>query len=131
MTKGTARVSTNLKPMAGGVAIAQLPVGGWVYGTKGATDLTGFDHFYKANGERVELVKNGVSVMCKAYIGTNLTLKEEEEPTNPPPDPEPDPEDPPVPAGAPDQILARWITGVDASGNITWTEHFVYNRAAE
>jgi hypothetical protein len=124
MTKGTARAKTNLKPTAGGVAIAELPVDGWVYGTKGATDLTGFDHYYLANGTRVKL-----SAMCKATLG-NLILSNEEEPINPPPDPEPDPDpiDPPVPMGAPDQLLARWKTGVDASGNITWTEHFVYNR---
>jgi hypothetical protein len=49
----------------------------------------------------------------------------------PPPDEDPDdPEDPPVPAGAPDQLLARWITGIDANGNKTWTEHIVYNKEA-
>jgi hypothetical protein len=83
--KGTAKAITNLKPMAGGVAIAQLPVSGWVFGTKGTTDMTDFDHFYRANGERVELEK-----MCKATLG-NLILSNESETTDPPTDPPVDP----------------------------------------
>lgn len=72
-TKGTAKAITNLKPLDGGAAIAQLPIGGWVYGDKGTTDLTGFTHYYLANGTRKELIKNGLPCPCKATL-SNLTL---------------------------------------------------------
>jgi hypothetical protein len=104
--KGTAKAITNLKPMAGGVAIAQLPVGGWVFGAKGLTDLTGFDHFYRANGELVELAKT-----CKATLG-NLILSNELETDTPPVDP------PPVDPATFDFIEMRRISH---DGGLSWT----------
>jgi hypothetical protein len=77
--KGTARAITNIKPMAGGAAIAQLQIGDYVFGEQGPTDLINFTHFYRAGGERVELLVGGVSALCKAFIGTNLTLSDEPE----------------------------------------------------
>jgi hypothetical protein len=83
--KGIAKALTNIKPMLGGLTIAQLPIGGWVYGDRVPTDLVNFSHFYRADGTRVELTNSAGPVMCKCYIG-NLTLVDEIEPgTIPPP----------------------------------------------
>jgi len=75
----------NIKPMAGGGAIATLTGGQYVFGdlSSQATDIINFDHYYTATGVRVELGKP-----CKIYIGNNLILTNETEPTDPP-DPEP------------------------------------------
>lgn len=79
MSKGTARLITNIKPMAGGVAIAQLQVGDYAYGTAGATDLTGFTHFYRKSGEIVHF-----NAPCKATL-SGLIVTSEAEPNLPPP----------------------------------------------
>jgi hypothetical protein len=76
---------SNIKPMSGGAAITTLTAGQYVFGdlsTQG-TDIINFSHFYTASGVRIELGKP-----CKVYIGTNLILTNETEPTTPP-DPEP------------------------------------------
>jgi len=85
--KATAKSGTtnNIKPMAGGGAIATLTGGQYVFGdlsTQG-TDIINFDHYYTASGVRIELGRP-----CKVYIGTNLILTNETETTTPP-DPEP------------------------------------------
>ncbi len=88
--KGQAnKVNKNIKPMAGGNAIAQLQVGGWVFGTKGPTDLTDFNHYYKPDGTKVELGKP-----CKV-THSDMILTNEEEWTDPV-DPPVDPPTPPV-----------------------------------
>ena len=83
--KGTAKAITNIKPMDGGVTIAQLQTGDYAYGTQGATDLMNFSHFYRKDNTKVELGK-----MCKAYLG-NLILSNDAEPIVEPP-----PVDPPI-----------------------------------
>jgi hypothetical protein len=98
--KGIAKYETNLKPTAGGAAIAVLPKGGYIYGTLGATDLTGFSYYYTSNGVKVEL-----GTTCKAW-SANLILTDEAEPTAPPVDP---PIDPPVAIGA----IYHWRKSVD------------------
>ena len=77
----------NIKPMAGGGAIATLSGGQYVFGdlSSQATDIINFSHFYTASGVKIELGKP-----CKVYIGTNLILTNETETTTPP-DPDPDP----------------------------------------
>lgn len=82
--KGIAKHETNIKPMAGGAAIAVLPVGGYIYGDVGTTDMINFSRYYTSNGARVELGQP-----CKAWKA-NLTLTEEAEPAITP-DPTPDP----------------------------------------
>lgn len=67
-----------------------MQIGDYAFGDLSATqsDLINFDHFYLANGQRVELKK-----MCKA-TATNMKITNETEPTTPPnPDPQP-PTDP-------------------------------------
>lgn len=86
MTKGIANSSTNIKPMAGGAAIAVLQPGEYVYGEKGTTDITGFTHYYRANKTLVPL-----NTPCKATLA-NLILSNEVEPGIPPIDPPPDEE---------------------------------------
>lgn len=84
--KGVAKIITNIKPMAGGVAIAQLQAGDYVFGDYvfGNTDVVNFSHYYKASGAKIELGK-----LCKAYAA-NLVITNELEPAvTPPPDPEP------------------------------------------
>jgi hypothetical protein len=83
--KGTAKYATHLKPMAGGATLRLLYIGDYVYGNLGTTDITGFTHFYQADGTIVEL-----EVLCKATLD-NLTVTLEEEPSQPP-----EPEQPPV-----------------------------------
>jgi hypothetical protein len=83
--KGTAKAITNIKPMDGGVTIAQLQVGDYAFGTVGATDLMNFSHFYRKDNSIVQLGKP-----CKAYLG-NLTTSSDVEPAVEPP-----PVDPPV-----------------------------------
>lgn len=88
--KGIAKVGTssNIKPMAGGGAIATLYGGQYVYGdlSSAGTDLIDFVHYYKADGTRVSLGQ-----LCKVTVG-NLVLTDENEPNMPIPDPEPEPE---------------------------------------
>ena len=84
--KGTARVITNVKPMAGGDVLIQLQVGDYVYGTLsiGGTDLIDFYHVYTKAGIKVSL-----GLKCKASV-SGLTLTNEIEPLPP--------VDPPVPS---------------------------------
>lgn len=96
--KGTAKQGTvsNIKPMEGGVAIASLPGGQYVYGDLSPTgsDIINFTHYYKADGTKVELSKP-----CKVFIGNNLIVTNENEPTTDPETPtDPDPEVPQFPA---------------------------------
>lgn len=89
--KATAKEGTisNIKPMAGGGAIATLTGGQYVFGdlSSQGTDIINFSHYYTATGVKVELGKP-----CKVYIGTNLIITNETEPTTPPdPNPDPDP----------------------------------------
>ncbi len=104
--KGKANVFTNIKPMAGGAAIMGLQPGDWAFGDLSTTgsDLINFDHFYRANGARVELDQ-----MCKA-TAANLTITNESEGTTPPPDPTPDP--------TPDPIVLTHIIEVFSDGSI-------------
>lgn len=92
MTKGIARLATNIKAMTSGQvpAVTQLQIGQYVYGTLiGSSlsgDITGFSHFYKQDGTKIEL---GCS--CKVYAGNMIQpLSNETEPgtvTPPPPVP--------------------------------------------
>lgn len=72
--------STNIKPMAGGGAIATLTGGQYVFGdlSSQATDIINFSHYYTATGVRIELGKP-----CKVYIGSNLIVTNETESTTP------------------------------------------------
>ena len=103
--KGTAKQITNIKPMAGGVTIAQLQIGDYAFGDVGATDLMNFNHFYRASGLRVEL-----GAPCKAWLGSGTTAMKLEniaEPNVPPVEP------PPPTEGVliiPDRIV---ISGID------------------
>jgi hypothetical protein len=80
MSKGTAKLITNIKPLAGGVAIAQLQIGDYAFGTAGATDLTGFSHFYRKSGLKIEL-----NTPCKSTLSGLIITNEQEPPVNPPP----------------------------------------------
>ena len=73
--------ANNIKPMSGGGAIATLTGGQYVFGdlSSQATDIINFSHYYTASGVKIELGKP-----CKVYIGTNLTLTNETETTEPP-----------------------------------------------
>lgn len=90
MTKGIARIVTNIKPMVSGQtpAVAQLQIGQYVYGTlvglPTTGDLTSFSHFYKADGTKVEL-----GCLCKAYAGNLIQSNEAEPGVTPPPPPPP------------------------------------------
>jgi hypothetical protein len=81
MTKGVAKFDTNLKPykpLAGETnPVVTLPKNGWIFGDKGLTDITGFTHYYKPDGSRIEL-----AAQYKATIG-NLITTEEAEPADP------------------------------------------------
>lgn len=83
--KATAKPNTvsNIKPMDGGVAIATLSGGEYVFGDLSSqlTDIINFSHYYTAEGVKVPL-----SRLCKVYIGNNLILTNDVEGT---PDPEP------------------------------------------
>lgn len=79
--KGKAKYPTNLKPIVGGAAIAVLEVGGYIFGTLGSTDLSGFTHYYTASDVKVEL-----GTPCKAWAA-NLILTDEAEIIVPPVDP--------------------------------------------
>ena len=82
MSKMTARVITNLKPMVTGAAIKQLLVGDYLYGTisTGGTDIINFSHYYLKSGVKFELGQN-----YKASIGTNTVTSENEPTVTPPP----------------------------------------------
>jgi len=75
---------SNIKPMAGGAAIATLTAGQYVFGdlSSQGTDIINFSHYYTADGVKVELGKP-----CKVFISTNLIVTNENE-TTPPPDPD-------------------------------------------
>ena len=84
--KGVARLATNIKPMAGGGAIATLPPGGWVYGNMSnpPTDMIDIVAWYRPTGERMALVSP-----CKA-TASNLTITNDPgEGGTPPPNPTP------------------------------------------
>lgn len=83
MTKGISKAITNVKPMAGGVTLYQMMAGDYAYGDKGATDLMNFTHFYRKNGDVVQL-----GAPHKAYLG-GLILTEEVEGNVPPVEPPP------------------------------------------
>jgi len=82
--KGTAKSGTitNIKPMAGGGAIATLTPGQYVYGELSAleTDIINFDHYYTADGTLVDL-----GVLCKVSVGNLIVTAEQEPGTEPPP----------------------------------------------
>jgi len=99
--KGIAKAITNIKPMAGGNAIAQLQVGGWVFGEKGTTDLMNFEHYYKPTGARVELGKP-----CKATLSNLILTNQVEDPPPPPPPPDPEPS-----TGAPKKVTVETDDG--------------------
>lgn len=104
--KGTQKqgLSSNVKPMAGGVAIAQLKSGDYVYGDVSSTgsDLINFTHFYRADGTLFEL-----GTPCKVTV-TNLVMVNEAEPGTPP---VPDPTPTPTPAAAIDHIVVYFQDG--------------------
>lgn len=106
--KATARIETNIKPMTGGGPIAVLPVGGYVFGDEGSTDITGFTRWYTPTG-KMELL----GVPCKAWKA-NLTITNEVEPPI---------TEPPVSEtfAPPAEIMARWEK---ADG--TYTDYFTY-----
>ena len=77
----------NVKPMDGSPQIATMQAGEYVFGelSVAQTDLINFDHYYRANDQRVDLSKP-----CKVSVA-NMTVTEG---TEPGPDPEPPPVDP-------------------------------------
>ena len=118
--KATAKTATNLKPMAGGGAIATLPVGGWIYGDKGATDIINFTHWYRPTGQKMEL-----GAPCKAFIGTNLVLSDEAEPGT---QPDPPPTTPPTTDTFPPYIPigSEWKMRFKVNGE--YTDYFTFVR---
>ena len=82
--KGVAKSGTvtNVKPMAGGVAIHQLSGGQYVYGEYSSlqTDIINFDHYYQSNGTIVNL-----GTLCKCSVGNLIITQENENPVTPPP----------------------------------------------
>jgi hypothetical protein len=120
--KATAKYPTNLKStLSGGEVVKVMQKGDYLYGTAGATDMMDFYHYYLASSVMVELGKK-----CKAFIGTNLILTNEAEPTIPT-----DPIDPPTPPAilsTPDEITCRWETGKDANGLPIYGAYEVYTK---
>jgi hypothetical protein len=90
--KGTAKTALNIKKVSGGGAIATLPIGGYVYGvlSVGGTDITGFEHYYKASGQLIPLTDK-----CKVTAApSGMVIVEAVEPgTTPPPEQPPTPDD--------------------------------------
>jgi len=81
--------SSNIKPMDGSPQLGVLTGGQYVYGDLSltGTDIINFEHYYKADGTKVPLGKK-----CKVFIGNNLVVTNEVEPTpDPTPDPTPEP----------------------------------------